>query len=692
VAKNAPSVLDHIFSSRDLFHRRCLVVWIWSLCAVALLLALIVVSGLFVGILADRGRLTAEISRDEIDLFTTLTGLKPSESVKTPDEQPSIKPSEQAGDGQTDAPMEPVAKAPVAEVPSATVFVDFAERGILPAVWRSRHHWWGTGLAWYYRKIDFLRSNLLAAITLLLAGFFFACARAWCLSQVRIHSHQAAMESVAATRRNIHRQALRLGAEDLDGAGFETARQLFTTEVEAVRNRVANWIEYDVRFVPELVCLGAISLSIQPLMTAQALLFLGIAWFFIESEAQRAASNRRLTSELASAELSRQADGLRSARLVRGLGIEQVDHDHFANHLLKYHALCSHHDLADQQASYLRPRNFAVCAAVTTLLLFLLTTNILMGQRDLSIASGSVFVCVWILTAPGVRALRSLPALRHEATLAAEKIQHYLDQIPSVSQAVGARFLQPLSKTLHFDSVAYRTPSGRVLLNELDLTLEAGRTYALVSLDRLEGLALASMLPRFIEPQKGRLLFDGEDIAWSTLESLRAEAVFIGANDPLLPGSVLDNIRGGRDQYTLQQATDAAKISHAHNFIIKLVDGYESDLPERADQMEVSQRFRLGLTRAIIRNPALLIIEEPHESLDDDSKALLADAYERICKDRTVIFLPGRLSTVRRCDQVIVLHEGRVAAIGPQAKLVSVSAIYRHWEYLNFNEFRHQES
>jgi ABC-type bacteriocin/lantibiotic exporter with double-glycine peptidase domain len=94
----------------------------------------------------------------------------------------------------------------------------------------------------------------------------------------------------------------------------------------------------------------------------------------------------------------------------------------------------------------------------------------------------------------------------------------------------------------------------------------------------------------------------------------------------------------------------------------------------------------------MVRNPALLIIEEPKETLDEDTKALLADAYDRICRDRTVIFLPGRLSTVRRSDQVIVLSEGRVAAIGPQAKLVTMSPIYRHWEYLNFNEFRHQDS
>jgi ATP-binding cassette, subfamily B, bacterial len=688
VAKSIPSVLDHIFPLRDLFRRRCLVVWIWSLASALLLVALIVCSGLFVSILADRGRLSTEIPRDEVGQFTALTGL-PAGVEAAPNPGGAAAPDD---GGQPENTTEPVARGPASDNPLATVHVSFPEYGILPEVWSARNQWWGRGLAWLFRNVELLQSNILAAITLLATGLALVCLRAWCLTRLRSKAHQVAMESVATVRRNVHRQALRLGAEDLDGTGLETAQRLFTTDIETVRSYLAAWIEYDCRFPLELACLGAIALSIQPLMTAQCLLFLGIAWFFIESETRKSESNRRLAAELTAAELNKQADGLRSARLVRGLGIEQVDHDHFASHLLKYHTLCSQQDLADQQASYLRPRNFAICAAVTTFLLFILTTKILMGQRDLSIAGGSVFITVWILAAPGVRALRSKQHIRTTASLAAEKIHKYLDQIPSVSQAVGARFLQPLSRVLHFDSVTYRNPAGRVLLNELDLTLEAGQTYSLISLEPLESLTLVSMLPRFIEPQKGRILFDGEDIAWSTLESLRAETVFVGANDPLLPGNVIDNIRGGRSEYTLQQVTDAAKISHAHNFIVKLFDGYESDLPERADQMDVSQRFRLGLARAIIRNPAVLIIEEPLEALDEDSKALLADAYERICKDRTVIFLPGRLSTVRRCDQVIVLHEGRVAAIGPQAKLVSVSPIYRHWEYVHFNEFRQREN
>ena len=101
--------------------------------------------------------------------------------------------------------------------------------------------------------------------------------------------------------------------------------------------------------------------------------------------------------------------------------------------------------------------------------------------------------------------------------------------------------------------------------------------------------------------------------------------------------------------------------------------------------------FLLSLARAVLRKPAVLIIEEPAEELSDDIKNLLDDTYQRLIKpDRTVIFLPSRLATLRRADQVVLLHQGKVAVIGPQAKLVKESGLYRHWEYIKFNEFRHE--
>ncbi|MBS0204370.1 MAG: ABC transporter ATP-binding protein [Planctomycetes bacterium] len=680
MAKTTARVLDHIFSYGDLFRRKCWLVWFWSKLSVFLLVLLLLVAGLFVGMLSDRGRLTIDIPRAEIARFTTLTDL-PAGVQSAPAQNPAQR-AEPAAE-----PAPPVDAA----VPE-TVHVSFAEHGILPAVWRSRDAWWGGYLAWLYRHVDLLQSNILASITLLMTGALLVASRALCLSQLRRQTEEVALLAVAPSRRNVHRQALRLGPEDLDGSSLQAARDLYIHDIETVRQNLVRWIEFDVRFVLELICLAIIAVSIQPMLSAQYLLLMGIAWYYLEGQDRRTEAERHLAADRVALELKRQSDRFQSARLIRGLGIEQADHDHFAADLLKLHDLTRKWERAANNAQHRLARDVVASVAIGAFLLFQLANHILLVNGELSIVGGAVFLATWILAVPGIRALRSRTAVLHSANVSAEKIQKFLDQIPTVSQAVGARFLQPMGSSLYFESVSYKSPAGRMLLNELDLKLEAGRSYALVSLDPLESNALVSMLPRFIEPQKGRILFDGEDIAWATLESLRAETVYVGADEPLLPGTVLDNIRGGRAEYTLQQATDAAKMTHAHNFIVKLFDGYESVLPERADLMDVSQRFRLGLARAMIRNPALLIIEEPQVALDEDTKSLLADAYDRICRGRTVLFLPRRLSTVKRCDHVVLINDGRVAAIGPQSKLVNASPIYKHWEYLNFNrEFRHHD-
>jgi ATP-binding cassette subfamily B protein len=141
---------------------------------------------------------------------------------------------------------------------------------------------------------------------------------------------------------------------------------------------------------------------------------------------------------------------------------------------------------------------------------------------------------------------------------------------------------------------------------------------------------------------------------------------------------------------SLQEVTEAAKIAHAHNFIQKLSQGYETVIGEHGETLDAGQSFRLSLARAILRKPALLIIAEPDDPIDDDTKDLLDDAYKRIAPNRTILYLPQRLSTLKRADEIVLIHKGRLNAIGPHSRLVQSSPLYRHWEYIHFNEFRHE--
>ena len=381
------------------------------------------------------------------------------------------------------------------------------------------------------------------------------------------------------------------------------------------------------------------------------------------------------------------AEGLRKTRIVRGYGMEDFEHEHFQHHLDKFRTNVLH--VLNMQHFLRLAVGFLVLVCVAAVV-YIVGSKVLQPPEISNVRFATALLMLAIVAGMPrpLAELWQLPELRLRASQAADRIYRYLNQIPAVSQAVGAKFLEPVSRTIGFEAVSYTLPNKRKLLDGVDLTLAAGEVIALVAFEPLEARAMACLLPRFIEPQSGRILFDGEDIAWGTLESLRAETVYVGGSDPFFTGTVVENIICSHSGYTLSDVTEAAKTAHAHNFILKLPQGYETLIGEHGERLDAGQGFRLGLARAVLRNPSLLIVEEPTEVLDDDTKSLLDDSYNRIVRGRTVVFLPNRLSTLRRSESIVFLHRGKVEAHGTYHDLVKNSSLFRHWEYMHFNQFR----
>jgi ABC-type multidrug transport system fused ATPase/permease subunit len=437
----------------------------------------------------------------------------------------------------------------------------------------------------------------------------------------------------------------------------------------------------------KLVLLVIVCLSINWLVTLECLIPMVACWHLVQREKHRLESARRLTEDRARSRMQLLAESLRKSRLVRGFSMEAFEHERFQIHLdraRKQFLSANHQHTWSRWLS----RVFVVVCIVFVLML--------VGSKTLQPDSPGYLSFAAALLLLGAfaslhRPLEDLWLLNWElddATLAADRIYRYLDTTPQVGQVVGAKFLQPLMKVLKYEGVTYRLSEKHTLLEDFNAQVNAGEVTAFVSLDALEPRAAAYLLPRFIEPHAGRIVFDGEDIAWVTLESLRMETIYVGGADAFFTGTVLENLTCGNTRFSLQDATEAAKEAHAHAFILRLSQGYETVLGEHGERLDAGQAFRLGLARAILRDPALLIIEEPDARLDEDTKSLLDDAYNRVSRDRTVIFLPTRLSTVRRADRVILIHHGKVEAVGSHAKLLKVSPLYRHWEYLRFNEYK----
>ena len=558
------------------------------------------------------------------------------------------------------------------------------DSGLFPTLWQNRTSRLSRLLGVVFRQSSWLQRTRGSLTMLVLA--LVVIASAWLLTarRRRASGFRWAIETASQLRSSVHRQALRLGPSDLEDRSQQTAFDLFTTDVDRVRDALNRWAAVVTRVPAWIVVFTIIAVQIHWRISLQCIVPALLGWWFYKYEQERAEQRLAVLESQVQSQLKLLSESLKKTRIVRGYGMEQFEQTRFQSALARF--------VRDSAVAFrdsgweLRTARLVGVGCLGTVA-FILGAHRLSPVNSISLADSYLTTfCIGIIVYAADRWMQ-IEQSRTEINTAAGNIQRYLDEIPEVGQAVGARFIEPLSKLIIFDSVDY-SRNGKILLSKFDLRLAAQETVALIATDPLSARTAAHMLPRFIEPQAGRVLFDSEDLAWGTLESIRAETLYVGGSDPFFSGTVLENLTCGDASYTFSQVTDAAKIVHAHQFVLRLRQGYETAIGEHGESLGAGEAFLLGLARALLRQPAVLIIEEPNASLDSDIKAALDDAYSRLIPKRTVIFLPRRMSTLRRCDHVVLIHEGRVAAAGAQAELVQQSEMYRHWEYITFNNFR----
>jgi len=527
------------------------------------------------------------------------------------------------------------------------------------------------------------RSNRLTLATLLIVGIGLGLLRVWSLRRAAGRAQRVAQSIGNTLRSQIHRQILRLGPGDLDQRDANLAQSLFLGTCDAITAAITRLLSRGLYDLAALVMVLAFLMGLDWAITLQVLVPLILAYLLMRWVAARETLKSSRVESQGIAGLQTLSEGLRKSRIVRGFAMEAIEQERFQKHLEQHRQILATLVPGDWSSWLARLAAGMLLAVVG----FLTGSRVLGTGQPLDLPKALTILGGLAALIPVIRSLSQWSQLRQTVEREGAEINRFLAILPEVGQAVGAKFIDPVSKSIQFEAVHYSRDQHQ-LLKGLDLRIPAGSVMALVSTDPQEARAVASMIPRFLEPQRGRVLFDGEDIAWGTLESIRAEAIYVGGNDPCFTGTVSENIRCGDAKYDIQAVMDAAKLVHAHQFIQKLPLGYETVLGEGGHRLTPGQSFLLGLARAIVRNPAVLIIDEPNTTLDQATKDSLDDTYQRIQGSRTVLFIPSRLSTVRRCDKVIVIGDGQVEAIGHQSDLVKSCELYRHWEYVMFNAFR----
>lgn len=557
-----------------------------------------------------------------------------------------------------------------------------AGQGLLPLAAHLQHGFADRVISKSITVLPLLHHSSSAVISLSVSCFVLLVLRSALRTVATDLLEQGIATEVMRLRQHIHRKSLRLEPADLTGDQTRATDQLFQNATSTLENAATRCGNIYLSVIPDLAAVSFAAWLTDWRVFLQTVIPVLLGRMALRAESQRSDNSLRLLSEQVSRGLARMAESLKKTRIVTSFGMEKTEQQQFENHLRDYQQRCR--QFHRQQRFGVGIRN-AIFLIVFIIPFAILSARILQGYHPaVSVLLAS---CLYVIF-QRMGLLEETTDLISVGSEKADEVASYINRVPGVSQSPGAGFLEPMAKTLTFNQISYQTPQLPRLLNGLDLRIGFGETVALLSLQSGPTHALASMVPRFVDPDSGQVLIDGKDIRQSTLESLRAEAMFIGGQDPVFNATVLDNITCGQTDISRQQAIDAAKLVHADHFIRSLPRGYETPLGEHGIALDPGQIFRLSLARAAVRSPALLIIEEPQITLDSETKAMLDDAYQRLTANRTVIFLPFRLSTVKKCQRIVLIHEGRVAVDGVHEQLVRTSELYRHWEYVRFNPFR----
>lgn len=313
----------------------------------------------------------------------------------------------------------------------------------------------------------------------------------------------------------------------------------------------------------------------------------------------------------------------------------------------------------------------------------------LMGGEPTSAGQLMSFVTALLMAYEPAKRLSRMRVNMESMMIGAQMLFELLDQKDTILETEDAKQLDVTKGEIVFDDVSFSYNAQDTAVNNLAMVFEGGKTTALVGESGAGKSTILNLMMRFYDPTSGRVLIDGQDIRHVTFDSLRPQMSFVGQDTFLFSSSVIDNIRCSRPEASDEEVYEAAKSAHAHDFIMKLPQGYDTPVGENGTFLSGGQRQRLAIARAFLRQAKILILDEATSALDSVSEGQVKAGLAKVSENSTTIVIAHRLSTILRADRIYVLGQGQVLEFGTAEELLARNGAFRQLYDQQFGDVTH---
>jgi subfamily B ATP-binding cassette protein MsbA len=301
---------------------------------------------------------------------------------------------------------------------------------------------------------------------------------------------------------------------------------------------------------------------------------------------------------------------------------------------------------------------------------------VLGNTSDLSASDFITYIIIFTQVLNPAKEISRAASSIQRGLASAERIFAVVDTPSDIQNSANPKPVSAFSKAITFENVSFKYEKETVL-SDINFTLEKGKTIALVGPSGGGKSTIADLVPRFYDPSEGRVLLDGSDLRDLDLFQLRGLMGIVTQESILFNDTVFNNIAFGLEGISEEKVIEAAKIANAHEFIVQLENGYQTNIGERGSKLSGGQRQRLSIARAVLKNPPILILDEATSALDSESERLVQDALTKLMTNRTTLVIAHRLSTIQHADEILVIKKGEIVQRGTHNQLILEEGLYK---------------